>query len=128
MRNKIKMFLAALLATTVMTVGTAVPAQAAYLDCAGYPGTICFTEFPNFTGQVWRQFPGQISGRRNVSPENFDNEASTAFNNTPGGYYVAIWQYQNCTGASFSLASGSYYVFTGNWWNDKMSSIEVIAL
>lgn len=106
------------------------PAYAAYSDCAAYPGTICFHEHSDFTGQVWRQYPWQIaggSGCRNVGPDGFDNEASTAFNLVTHSYSVRVWQWNNCTGDSFILAGGQYYNFAGNWWNDRISAIEVIA-
>jgi hypothetical protein len=129
---KIKRKIAAALVGVLASFGlfAPMPARASFADCAAYEGTICFTEFPNFTGQIWRQFPWQIaggSGCRNFGPDGFDNEASTAFNNIEHSYSVRIWQYPNCTGESLILVSGSYYVFSGYWWNDKASSVEVTA-
>ncbi len=119
--------LALVIAAVLLSVGIATPAQAVFSDCSAYAGTICFHQHSDFTGQVWRQYPHEINGCRNLGPDGFDNKASTAFNSTAHSYSVRVWQYNNCTGETFTLASSSFYQFNGNWWNDRISSVEVIA-
>jgi hypothetical protein len=122
-----KRFLTASLAAVLVSVSIATPAQAAYSDCSAYPGTICFHQYTNYTGQVWRQYPWEINGCRSLVPDNFNDKASTAFNTTPHSYSVRVWQHSNCTGDSFTLNSNSVYNFAGNGWDNRISAVEVIA-
>ena len=102
------------------------PASAAMADCTNYPGTICMVENANWTGQVWRQYPDQIVGCRRMSPDNFDNEASIIYNSV--NYEVGLYVYDrsDCTGTSRYFGSNSGATLTGDWWNDKVSSIRVV--
>jgi hypothetical protein len=114
--------------TVVQTsVAQTAAAQRAFTDCAIYAGTVCFHERPDYTGRVWRQTPDEIGACRNFAPDNFDNQASTAFNNVEHSYSIRIYQYENCTGAYKILVSGYYYTFANDWWNDKPSSVRIIA-
>ncbi len=128
--------IAGLLAAPALAFGLALapagPAAATYNDCAAFPGTICFHEHATFTGQVWRQFPTQINGCRNLGNDGFDNKASTLFNQSTG-YALVVWQFNNCSGNFFVASAGTFYIFANstpenNWWNDRISSIEVIGL
>jgi hypothetical protein len=103
-------------------------AQMAFTDCAVYAGTVCFHERPDYTGRVWRQTPEEIGSCRNFGPDNFDNQASTAFNNVEHSFSIRIYRYANCTGESMILVSGYYYSFgNGAHWNDLASSVAAIA-
>lgn len=146
MSGKTRMFLASLLVAVIGMTGLATPAQAvapmtgvtataqavsgqerAFTDCAVYPGTVCFHQYGNFTGRVWRQTPDEIGSCRNLAPDNFNDTASTAFNNIEHSYSVRIYQHENCTGSYKILVSGYYYVFTGDWWDNRTSSVRLIA-
>jgi hypothetical protein len=125
-----KKILAGIAVAAFMLFGTAVPAQAAYNDCAAYSNVVCFHQFSDYTGTVWRQTPAQIGSCKNVGAA-FDNKASTAFNTT-AHYAVIVYQLENCSGAEFTVGSGYSYVFTGSannsWWDNRISSVEVVAL
>lgn len=123
----IKKILATLAMTLVGLVGTLVvtsPAQASWSDCAAYQGTVCFHQHANFTGQVWRQYPGQIIGCRDLV--DFNDTASTFFNGTDD-HIVRIYEHANCAGAVFALSPGEERSFgsTNTWWNDRASSVRV---
>jgi hypothetical protein len=124
----IKRMIAALAVATLGMVGlTTTPAQAAYSDCSAYGGTICMHQHSNFTGQVWRQYPSQISGCRNLSPDDFNDEASTVFNNTTT-HILYLYQHSGCTGEELSIPKGGVRSFasTNTWWNDRASSVYVL--
>lgn len=122
---------AALVSGLILSLGLVTPAQAAYSDCSSYPGTVCMHQYSNYTGIVWRQYPSQINGCRNLAPDNFDNRAGTLFNGTTH-HLVIAYQFANCGGNYFLANSGYAYAFSGGsenaWWNDRISSIEVIPL
>jgi hypothetical protein len=119
----IKKVLATVALTLAMAVG--VTAQAAWSDCSNYPGTICLFAGPNYGLPIWRQFPREIDGCRNLT--GFDNVTTVAANLAPH-YAVYLYQYPGCTGAVVSLPTQGYVVsWSGHWFNDKASSIEVIA-
>lgn len=122
--------LATLATGLLIGAGIASPAQAAYADCSpfNYPGTICFTEHGDYSGQVWRQLPSQIFGCRDLYHENFNDKASTFFNNTSSNYQLYLYQHIGCGGYDFIVASGQSGVFNGGnaWWNDKVSSIRIV--
>lgn len=126
MRRRI---LAAIVGTLIGITGGIVgirPAQAAWSDCNNYAGTICLFAGPNWGLPIWRQYPSQINGCRNLT--GFDNVTTIAVNQA-AHHHVILWQYQGCGGESFTLpALGNYADFSGSWWNDKPSSIEVVAL
>jgi hypothetical protein len=108
------------------------PAQAAASDCTAFPGTICFHDNTNFTGSVWRQYPSQINGCRNLPAEGWNDRFGTAYNLTSSSYQLYLYQHINCGadgGYDFIMASGSSLSFTGSyeWWNNKVSSIKVVA-
>lgn len=119
-------FLAATGAAILLSLGFATPAQAAYSDCGSYQGTVCFHQWTNYEGRVWRQLPTQIFGCRSLVPDNFNDIASTAFNLVSSSYSVRVWEHSNCTGDSFIMGVGSYN-FNGNWWDNRISAVEVIA-
>jgi len=102
------------------------PAQAAYSDCAAYENTVCFHQHGNFTGTVWRQYPGQIINCRDMSPDSFNDKASTVFNST-SEYILHVYEHSNCSGASMSVGRGDIRSFstTNTWWNDRISSIRM---
>lgn len=108
-------------------VVAASPAQAAWSDCSNYPGTICLFAHGNFGTPIWRQFPSQInSGNGCRDLTGFDNTTTIAANQA-AHYSVRLWQYTGCQGAEVILPNvGSYIDFTGAFFNDKASSIEVI--
>ena len=127
----IKRFLAATAATVLGTASVltaASPAQAAWSDCAAYSNVVCFHQFPDFTGQVWRQTSGQFpsSGCRNFAPDGFDNATSTAFNRTTN-YQLRVYQGAGCTGSYVYLAPGDVQAFnqTNTWFNNTGSSAKV---
>jgi hypothetical protein len=109
----------------VASLSVVSPAQAASSDCYNYPGTICLFAAPNWGLPIWRQYPSQIQGCRNLT--GFDNVATVIANNTTAGYTLAVFQYPGCSGATFSVGSNLYYNLSGDWWNDKASSVMIIA-
>lgn len=125
----IKRFLAAFAAVVLGLTGGALvasPAQAAWPDCGNYPGTICLFANANWGLPIWRQFPSQVTGCRNLS--GFDNVTTVALNQA-AHYVVTLYQLPGCDGESFTLPSvGNYADFSGAWWNDRASAITVTAL
>lgn len=131
MGDKLKKFLAALAVAVIAAVGVSLPsspAQAAASDCNSYPGTICLFAGPNYALPIWRQYPSQINGCRNLAPDNFDNIATIIWNNTSGSVQLQVFQYANCSGATFNVNSTYLYSLSGDWWNDKASSLRVVLL
>lgn len=124
---KIRKMLAAVTVAALGAVGLfQAPAQAAWSDCSNYPGTICLFAGPNYGLPIWRQYPSQINGCRNLT--GFDNVTTVAAN-LASHHMVVLWQYAGCGGESFTLPTQGYVAhFSGSWWNDKASSIEVIGL
>lgn len=124
----IKKFLTMLALAVVLTVGVtapSAPAQAAWSDCSNYPGTICLFAGPNYGLPIWRQYPSQITGCRNLT--GFDNVTTIAANQA-AHHMVILWQYPGCGGESITLPTQGYVInFSGHWWNDKASAIEVVA-
>lgn len=125
----IKRFMAALAAVALGLTGATVvssPAQAAWSDCSNYQGTICLFAHSNYGLPIWRQYPSQINGCRNLT--GFDNITTMAANLAPH-HAVYLWQYPGCTGQVVSLPTQGYVVdWSGYSFNDKASSIEVVAL
>lgn len=125
----IKKLLATLTLAVALVAGTnipAAPAQAAWSDCSNYPGTICLFAGPNYGLPIWRQYPSQIEGCRNLT--GFDNVTTIAANLSTH-HAVYLYQYPGCGGEVISLPTQGYVIyFSGSWWNDKASSIEVVAL
>lgn len=129
MGDSFKRFMVALSVAILGAVGgltIASPAQAAYSDCAAYDGTVCLHEHSTFTGQVWRQYPGQIINCRNFTGDSFNDEASTVFNLTDT-HIVYLYEHSGCTGSVLSVGKGEVKSFaqTNTWWNDRASSIYV---
>ncbi len=126
MGKRIAALFAALAISLGLALAPAAPAAAVYSDCAAYAGPICFHQHGNFTGTVWRQYPGQIFNCRNLSPDNFNDKASTAFNGTDDSI-LYLYEHSNCTGNVLSLGAGAVRSFasTDQWWNDRVSSIYV---
>ncbi len=125
MRDKVKRFLTASIVGILAMVGfTAAPAQAAWSDCSNYPGTICLFANTNWGLPIWRQYPSQINGCRNLT--GFDNVTTIAAN-TAGHHTLVLWQFLGCEGESLVITSGNYSNFSNTWWNDRASAVEVIA-
>lgn len=120
----IKKLMAALAVAALATFGVQAPAQAAWSDC-NYSGTVCLSTHSNWGTPVWRQTAAEINGCRDLT--GFDN-VTTMVSNKIGGHVLVLYRYLDCQGETISLASGNYYDFTNNWWNDKVSSVELIAL
>jgi hypothetical protein len=124
-----KKMLAMFAIVAAVLFGTTVPAQAAYSDCAAWANTVCFHQYTDYTGQVWRQTPAQIGDCKNMGT--FNDKASTAFNTTTH-YMVIVYQLTDCGGNYFIVGSGMSYAFTGGsanaWWDNRISSVQVIAL
>jgi hypothetical protein len=128
----IKKFLATLALAVVLTAGVTVPsapAQAAWSDCGNYPGTVCLFAHGNWGLPIWRQTGEQVYNApghcRNLT--GFDNVTTMVSNNT-SHYVLIVWRYIGCTGDWFQADTGQYYDLSGGWWNDKPSSVSVIAL
>lgn len=102
----------------------AVIGMLAWSDCGNYPGTICLFANNNWGLPIWRQYPSQIGSCRNLT--GFDNVTTMAVNGA-GGHTLVLWRYLGCTGESLVITSGNYADLTGTWWNDKPSSVQVIA-
>jgi hypothetical protein len=119
---------AAVFTGIVGTTFAAGPAMADITDCANYPGTICMAENFDWGGQIWRQYPNQISGCRPLSRDNFNNKATDLVNNTPGQVVMYLYDNADCTGASISLNSQAVRSLKNDPFNDKASSIRVIQL
>jgi hypothetical protein len=110
-------------------VVTASPAQAAWSDCANYPGTICLFAHANFGTPIWRQFPSEINGGSGCRDLTGFNDVTTIAANQAPHYSVRLWQHAGCTGTEVILPNvGSYIGFSGSGFNDQASSIEVIPL
>jgi hypothetical protein len=118
--------LASVAAGALLALGVATPAKAAWADCGNYPGTVCLFANNNWGLPIWRQYPSQIQGCRNLT--GFDNVTTMASNNTGGHYLLIMYRYLNCEGETFQLSSGSYVDFSNTWWNDKPSAVQVVAL
>lgn len=128
MRRRILAALTGALIGITGGVVAASPAQAAWADCGNYPGTMCLFANDNWGTPIWRQFPSQMTACRNLSAENFNDKATIVSNNTSGHYILTVWEHSGCSGLSFDVGSGQYQNLTGNWWNDRASSVSVIAL
>lgn len=126
-RTKITATLA-VVAGLVSGAFVASPATASIADCGNYPGTICLVENSDWTGQIWRQYPSQIVGCRNLSPEGFNDEATLAVNNTDSSIGLYLYENAGCTGRSVYVASGdvAYLYRLSPSFNDKASSIRVV--
>lgn len=129
MHDKVKRMLMVAFVAIVGAFGVVAapsPAQAVWSDCAAYPGTVCFHQYPDFTGRVWRQYPGQIVGCRSMVPDNFNDVASTAFNSTDD-HILYLYEHVGCTGAVLVLGAGDVRGFatTNTWWNNRVSSLRV---
>ncbi len=126
--NKLRKLMAGIATGIVVLTGSlfvSSPAQAAWADCSNYPGTICLFAHANYGLPIWRQYPSQINGCRNLT--GFDNITTMAANLAPH-HAVYLYQYPGCTGQVVSLPTQGYVVdWTGYSFNDKASSIEVIA-
>lgn len=126
----IKRFMAAVAVAVLGLVGAltgASPAQAVWSDCAAYSNVVCFHQYPDFTGRVWRQLTGQFpTGCRNFAPESFDNMASTAFNRT-SNYQLRVYQGSGCTGSYVFIGPGDVQSFgdTNTWFNNTASSAKI---
>ena len=128
LRTKITMVLAVL--GTVGSAFVASPAQANIADCGNYPGTICLVQNGDWTGQIWRQYPDQIEGCRNLSRENFNDKATIAVNNTPGQVILYLYANANCTGRRVVVDSG-YAAFLARLspsFDNMASSVDVVQL
>jgi hypothetical protein len=130
MRNKIRRLFAAAFVAAVSAFGVVAvqsPALATWSDCAAYNDVVCFHQYGNFTGQVWRQRTGQFpTGCRNFAPENFENKASTAFNRTTN-YQLRVYSGPSCTGEYVGLRPGNVqsFVQTNTWFDNRASSARV---
>lgn len=124
-----KRVLAALAAALIGLAGATVvssPARAAWSDCGGYAGTICLFANNDWGLPIWRQYPSQITGCRNLS--GFDNVTTIAVNQAEH-HLVTLYQFSGCTGESLTLPTSGYHInFSGAWWNDRASAISVTAL
>jgi len=120
----IKKLMAALTVTALVTFGAQAPARAAWSDCGNYPGTICLFANNNWGLPIWRQYPSQIGNCRNLT--GFDNVTTMAVNGADGHSLIG-YRYLGCEGESLVITSGNYADFTGTWWNDKFSSVQVVA-
>jgi hypothetical protein len=125
MFKRLRTLAATFVVMTLMVLGFQKPAEAASSDCYNYPGTVCLFAYPNWGLPIWRQFPWEIEGCRNLT--GFDNMATIIANNTTAGYTLVVYQYPNCGGATFSVGSNLYYNLANDWWNDKASSVRIIA-
>jgi hypothetical protein len=127
MINKFLATLAVTVAVVAGVVAPSTPAHATWSDCAAYTNVVCFHQYPNFTGQVWRQTTGQFpTGCRNFAPASFENKASTAFNRTTN-YQLRVYSGPNCTGDYVYLAPGKVQAFnqTNTWFDNTASSARV---
>ncbi len=130
MHDKIKRLLTVAIVAVIGAFGglaVASPAMASYSDCAAYSGVVCFHQYPDFTGQVWRQTTGQFpTGCRDLTYANFDNKASTAFNLTTD-YIMRVYQGYGCTGSYVGLSPGDFESFgqTNTWFNNTASSVKL---
>jgi hypothetical protein len=124
--RKIMAGIAASITAITASLFVASPAQAAWSDCSNYAGTICLFANNNWGLPIWRQFPSQINGCRNLT--GFDNVTTMALTQAPH-HAVRLWENAGCTGQYYNLPNvGSYVDFSGSSWNDRASSIQVIAL
>lgn len=121
---KVRKFIAALAVTALAVFGVQAPAQAAWSDCGNYPGTICLFAHSGWGLPIWRQYPSQIGSCRNLT--GFDNTTTVAVNGADH-HTLVLHQYLGCEGESIVITSGNYADFAGTWWNDKPSSVQVIA-
>jgi hypothetical protein len=123
MRRLLGLLTALIVGITGGALAAVSPALAAASDCNAYPGTICLFAGPNYGLPIWRQYPSQINGCRNLT--GFDNVATIIWNNTSGSVQLNVFQYPNCSGATFNVNSTYLYNLSGDWWNDKASSVRV---
>lgn len=118
--------IAAFMVASAAVLGAAVPAQAAWSDCGNYPGTVCLFAHANWGLPIWRQYPSQIDDCRDLT--GFDNVTTMISNNTSGHYILTVYRYLDCEGEYFTVSPGQYYNLSGDWWNDKASSVRVTGL
>jgi hypothetical protein len=102
------------------------PAMASVEDCANYPGTVCLVENFDWSGGVWRQLPEQIKGCRSLVPDNFNDKATLAVNNTDGRIKVYLYENADCTGKSVHISPGYVANLPGLNFNDKASAVRVV--
>jgi hypothetical protein len=130
MHDKIKRMLMVALAVVVSALGVVAvqsPAQASWSDCGAYTGVACFHQFGDFTGRVWRQTTGQFpAGCRNLDYGDFNDRASTAFNQTTN-YTLRVYVHANCTGNYLTLSPGEVMSFPGDapWFDNQASSAKM---
>ncbi len=132
MLRRITAGLAALTLSAGLALAPSTPAHAAASDCSAYVNVVCFHQYTNYTGLVWRQTVAQVASRCvNLTDwPGWNDRPSTAFNTSTGGYQLYLYENINCTGYDFILASGQNVSFTGSlaWWNDKVTSLYLYAL
>ena len=129
LRTRITMALA-VLGTIGGSFAAAAPASASIADCGNYPGTICLVANQDWSGQVWRQYPDQINGCRNLSPEGFNDKASIAVNNNEYEVILYLYANANCGGRVVTVNPGdaAFLWRLSPSFDNLASSIRVIQL
>ncbi|GAA0221901.1 hypothetical protein GCM10009539_03850 [Cryptosporangium japonicum] len=110
--------LAALLGLSASLI-LATPAQASSADC--YTSTVCLWEHSDFTGQLWRQYPAQITPCRSFVPDGFNDEATRIWNRSDK--VINIYEHANCKGRGKAIFPGEGVNFDNTFFNDVATSI-----
>lgn len=129
LRKTLAGFVTALVLMVTSVFAFSSPAQAAYADCANYPGTVCLYAFTNYGNPIWRQFPSQINGCRFLGNDGWNDVTTLAWNNTPSSYTLRMWINYPCGGSGnqyYDLPSG-YLVDFSSSWNNQISAVQIIA-
>jgi hypothetical protein len=116
--------LAALSAFAVLVLGFQAPAQAALSDC--WNSTVCLFAHGAYGNPIWRQLDTQINGCRSLVGTGWNDVTTSAANQYTNGRILVLWEHSNCTGSYYQLPGDTIVDFTGYWWDNKVSAVQII--
>lgn len=126
----IRKVLSTLAAMALVVAGWAAPAQAALSDCTAYSGVVCLWKDGNAGGIIWRQTLAQVpSTSCRALTGGWSNTVTTVRLQTTGQWVLQAYDNASCTGAVVEIYQNAAleftYDFTGNPWNNKISSVKL---
>lgn len=126
----IRKILSTLAAMVLVVAGWATPARAALSDCTAYSGVVCLWKDGNAGGSVWRQTLAQVPATScRALTGGWSNTVTTVRLQTTGQWVLQAYDNASCTGAVVEIYQNAAleftYDFTGNPWNNKISSVKL---
>lgn len=105
------------------------PAQAALSDCTAYSNVVCLWQNGAAGGGIWRQTTAQVPtvGCRPLTEAGWNNTVTTVRLQSSLGYVLRLYDTSNCTGTYVEAFQNLTYDFTGNPWNNRISSVRLRA-